>query len=98
MPRGRITTLRVSLTSEQYTVLKSWQRSTTIPQGLARRARMVLLVSEGMSLTRIAEVVDISRRFVYMWVRRFNQIGLEGLYDKPGRGKRPVSHVNNNEK
>jgi len=51
---------------------------------------MILLVADGMSITDIAATVGISRRFVYKWVQRFVQAGLEGLADKSGRGHRRV--------
>jgi transposase len=53
---------------------------------------MILLVAEGMPITAIAAAVGLSRRFVYKWVQRFLEQGLEGLADKPGRGYRRVSH------
>ena len=40
-----------------------------------------------MSICDVAATVGISRRFVYKWVQRFLQTGLEGLADKPGRGQ-----------
>jgi transposase len=43
---------------------------------------MVLLLTEGMTITDIARTVGISRRFVYKWVQRFVAQGVEGLYDK----------------
>jgi transposase len=50
---------------------------------------MILLVAEGRSITDIAATVGISRRFVYRWAQRFLAQGVEGLADKPGRGRRP---------
>jgi hypothetical protein len=83
MPRGRKTSLSVQLTPAQRQTLLAWQRETSIPAGLARRARMLLLLAEGMTITNIAITVGISRRFVYKWVQRFLEEGLEGLHDKP---------------
>jgi transposase len=51
---------------------------------------MILLLADGVTITDIAAAVGISRRFVYKWVQRFLQEGLEGLADKPGRGSRHV--------
>ena len=51
-------------------------------------ARIVLLLADGATITDIAATVGISRRFVYKWVKRFLQEGLEGLQDKPGPGRR----------
>jgi transposase len=60
----------------------------TIRAGLARRARIILLVADGVPISHIAVLVGMSRRFVYKWVQRFLQEGVQGLYDKPGRGRR----------
>ena len=88
MPRGRKTALTIRLTPAQRQTLLAWERSTAIPAGLARRARMVLLLTEGMTLTDIAATVGISRRFIYKWVQRFLELGLEGLHDKPRSNRR----------
>jgi CRP-like cAMP-binding protein len=85
MPRGRKTSLTIRLTPAEHQTLLAWQRSTSIPAGLARRGRILLLLSEGMTITDIARTVGISRRFIYKWVQRFFEEGLEGLHDKPGR-------------
>jgi transposase-like protein len=44
---------------------------------------MVLLLDDGMTITDIAAAVGLSRRFVYKWIQRFVQEGLEGLQDRP---------------
>jgi len=87
MARGRKTALTIHLTAEERQTLLAWQRATTIPAGLARRGRILLLLADGVPLSHIANTVGISRRFVYVWAKRFLQDGLEGLVDKPGRGK-----------
>ena len=88
MPRGRKTSLTIRLTPAQRQTLLAWQRATTLPAGQARRGRMVLLLADGMTITDIAAAVGISRRFVYKWVQRFVQEGLEGLQDKSKRNRR----------
>ena len=82
MPRGRKTALTIRLTPAQRQTFLAWQRDTSIPAGLARRGRMLLLLTEGMTITDIATTVGISRRFIYKWVQRFLEQGLEGLHDK----------------
>ena len=89
MTRGRKTSLTISLTPEERQTLLAWQRSTTIRAGLRRRARMILLLADGVAITDIALRVGISRRFVYKWVQRFREQGVAGLVDRPGRGGRP---------
>src|SRR4030095_1167969 len=90
MPRGRKSSLTIRLTPPERQTLLGWQRSTAIPAGLARRGRMILLLADGVTTPDIAAAVGISRRFVYKWVQRFLQEGLEGLADKAGRGSRHV--------
>jgi hypothetical protein len=91
MARGRKTSLTIHLTPAERQTLLAWQRATTISAGRARRGRIILLVADRMPISDIAATVGISRRFVYKWVQRFLQEGLEGLADKPGRGQRRVS-------
>src|ERR1044071_10271925 len=88
MARGRKTALTIRLTAEERHTLMAWQRSTTIPAGRARRGRIILQLADGVPISHIATTVGISRRFVYKWAKRFLQDRLEGLTDKPGRGKR----------
>ena len=91
MARGRKTSLSIQLTPAQRQTLLAWQRSTTISAGLARRGRMILLLADGVTITNIAATVGISRRFVYKWVQQFQEQGVEGLTDKPGRGSRRMA-------
>jgi hypothetical protein len=58
--------------------------------GLVRRARIILLLADQMTITDIAAKVGISRRHVYKWVQRFVEEGVEGLTDKPGRGRQSI--------
>jgi biotin operon repressor len=88
MARGRKTSLTIRLTPAQRQTLLAWQRATNIPAGLARRARIVLLLADGVTITDIATMVGMSRRHTYKWIQRFMQAGLEGLEEKPGRGHR----------
>jgi transposase-like protein len=85
MPRGRPTSLRVRLTPAERLTLLTWQRATTISAGLARRARLLLLLADGTTITDAAATVGLSRRHAYKWIQRFMQQGLEGLQEKPGR-------------
>jgi hypothetical protein len=89
MARGRRTSFTIRLTPAERLTLLTWQRATTVPAGRARRARLLLLLADGMTITEAAATVGLSRRHSYKWIRRFVQEGLEGLADKPGRGHRP---------
>ena len=71
-------------------VLASWTRSTAIGGGLAQRARIVLLASEGVANARIALEVGTTTTSVWKWRNRYVQAGLDGLADasRVGRPKR----------
>ena len=62
-------------------------RSTTVPAGLAGRARVVLLASEGVANQDIAALVGMSRPTVNRWRSRYAESGIAGLVDekRPGR-------------
>ena len=57
--------------------------------------RIMLLLSEGASISQISRAVGIRRRFIYKWVERFLDRGVSGLSDKPGRGR--VSQITKDE-
>jgi CRP-like cAMP-binding protein len=88
MARGRTTSFTIRLTPAERQTLQMWQRATTVPAGLARRARIILLLADGVTITDIAATVGLSRRHTYKWIQRFVQERLAGLEDKPGRGRR----------
>jgi hypothetical protein len=88
MARGRTTSLTIHLTPAERRTLRAWQRATTLPAGLVRRARIILLLADGMTITAIATTVGVSRPHVYKWIHRFRQEGLAGLHAKPGPGHR----------
>jgi transposase len=86
---ARKTNLTLLLSPEERQTLESWQRSTTIRAGLAKRGRIILLLSEGVPISEVSRRVGIRRRFIYKWAKRFQEKRLCGLSDKPGRGRGP---------
>jgi transposase len=70
--------------------LRSWMRSSTVPAGLAQRARIVLLAAEGRSNTEIARLVGVSLPTVRSWRTRYRSGGIDGLDDRPRSGRPPV--------
>ncbi len=88
--RGRKTSLHVILTAEERDRLEQRLRCTTTPLGLARRCRAILGVADGLPLVEVARLVGLAERHVRKWVRRFLEDRLDGLRDRPGRGRKPV--------
>lgn len=89
MSQGRKTEIRILLTPEERHRLESWQRSTTISHGLAKRGRIILMFSSGSSISEISRTIHIARGPVYKWIKRFAMKRIDGLSDKTGRGRRP---------
>ena len=87
MRTGRPKTYRVVLTDEQREQLQAFVRSRTLPNGLTRRAKIVVLASQGVSNTAIAAQLGISNPTVAHWCKRFISHGIEGLYDLPSGGR-----------
>jgi transposase len=60
----------------------------------SRRARMrahsLLLSHPGDALPPIAQISQVDRRSVSTWIDRWQTMGLVGLSDKPGSGRRPL--------
>ena len=88
--RGRKTSLRVVLTAEERGRLELRLRCTTTPLGLARRCRAVLGVADGLPLVEVGRLVGMTEKHVRKWVQRFLASRLDGLRDRPGRGRKPV--------
>ena len=62
-------------------------RLPSVPSGLAKRARMVLLAAEGMPNAEIARIVGVSRPTVIGWRDRYRQGGITALGDEPRSGR-----------
>ena len=55
-------------------------------QGLARRARIVLLAADGLENRAICAALDVDANTVGKWRRRYSERRLEGLMDEPRPG------------
>ncbi len=71
---------------EQRATLEGWARRRKSANGLAQRARMVLLSESGLSNLAVAERVGVSPQTVGKWRRRFIEQGVAGLLDEPRPG------------
>jgi transposase len=79
----------IDVTPEERAVLRRRLASPTTTQRDALRARIVLLRSEGHKEEKIAADIGVSINTVSLWSRRFEEKGLDGLKDAPGRGRKP---------
>ena len=63
-------------------------RSRTGRAEHARRARVIMLLAEGLTWDEVCERAECSRGFVALWARRFRAERLAGLYSRH-RGQKP---------
>lgn len=77
----------IKLSNEEHEQLTAIANSRSLPHGLVRRARIILLDADGVSSNAIAERVGISHQSVCHWRKRYLRQGLAGLHDelRPGR-------------
>ena len=55
------------------------------------RSRIILAAGEGQSDNSIAGQLQVNRKTVTLWRDRFNQEGLDSLWEvAPGRGRKPT--------
>jgi hypothetical protein len=80
----------VLLTTSQRRDLETLLRRTTIAVGLARRARAILLLADGHSVSAVGRLVAMQRRHLHKWMDRFREHGIPGLSDAKRTGRPPV--------
>src|SRR5437016_965922 len=79
----------LELTPDEKQKLQRLAGSKTGSQRDGLRARIVLRRAEGSREAEVAAALGVSINTVSTWSRRFEQQGLEGLRDRPGRGRKP---------
>jgi hypothetical protein len=78
----------MALTQSERTALMKRAKSRTGRAEDARRARVILLLSEGRTWDAVCAQVGCSRGFVALWRQRFTDERLAGLYSRH-RGQPP---------
>jgi putative transposase len=76
----------IELSEVERQELKAWSRSRTMPAGVVRRARMILLAAEGLTNIAIAARTGVTNNMVGYWRKRFLADRLAGLHDEPRPG------------
>ena len=87
MGRRRTSLAPLVVSAEDREVLERWTRRPSTAQGLALRARIVLVCAEpGVSNMEVADRLGLSPTTVRKWRSRFVVAGLDGLHDEPRPG------------
>jgi len=80
----------VSVTAKQREELEAVLRRPSSAAGLAKRARAIVLLAEGATVSATGRTVPMQRRHLYKWIERFRQHGVAGLSDGKRTGRPPV--------
>ena len=76
----------VILRARQIDVIQTILRQGTSEQRVVRRARTVVLASEGLYPFQIAEKLDCHPSTVWRICERFREDGVQAFYDRPRSG------------
>jgi putative transposase len=79
--------VKFELTGEQEATLKMWVGSHKTQQRHSRRAQVILLSAQGLTLEEISARSGLNRTNCMKWRKRFAVEGLDGLKDKPRKGR-----------
>src|ERR1041385_9051212 len=91
MKRGRPQKFALGLSARERESLEQMSTSRSLPAGIVRRARGILLSADGETNQAIARQLEVSEPSVAYWRKRFSEHGLAGLHDLPKSG-RPRTH------
>ena len=83
----QISPYKIVLSDEESATLSSRSRQYTLPYYQVIRAKMILLAAQGEPNDQIAEKLDVPRKTVSRWRKRFYESGLVGLEDQPRSGR-----------
>ena len=87
---GWETPIRIELNEVERAELETMAHSHAIAHGLVVRARIILEVAAGRSLSEVGREVRRGRRIVRKWAQRFCRKRMAGLCDEPRPGRPPV--------
>jgi hypothetical protein len=79
----------IVLTDDEQRRLEAVARRYTSPYIDVIRAKIVLLAAQGLENQQIAARLDTPRQVVTKWRKRFFEERLEGLAERPRRGRPP---------
>ena len=80
--------LRVFLTSEQNKTLLNL-RTADVPQKVKDRAEVIRLNAHGWYVEKIADHFNWTSQTVREVLHKWQELGIEGLWELPGRGGKP---------
>ena len=80
--------LKITLTLDEDRTLKELEVAKEVPRRTKRRASVLRLNSRGWTTKAIAEYLEWAESTIRQTIHRWNKLGLSGLWDASGRGKK----------
>ena len=80
---------KIEITESERKELRRRVRASTTSKRDSLRAAIILRRTQGIGQVQLARELGVSAACVNKWSQRFERDGLNGLRDKPGRGRRP---------
>lgn len=78
----------IELSEQDQQFLESLARDGRIEQRVARRARILLAMADPETVVeQLAEKVEITRVAIWQLCRRYEDLGLEAIFDAPRSGR-----------
>ena len=84
------TPIQIRLDDVTRTVIEDIANARTLPYRDVVRAKMILLVANGVPLSEVARRLDTTRVVVRKWATRFQRLGLLGLNEGRRSGRPPL--------
>lgn len=81
--------LHIHLTPEEERTLKELRMAQTVPYRTRDRAHVLRLNADGWTVAEIAECFNWHEQTVRQTIHRWEELGLGGLCESPGRGAKP---------
>lgn len=80
----------IEVNKEQLKKLKNIYASSDSHAARQRAHAIMLLHLEKKKPEELAIIFDVSRITIYNWIHRWNNHGIDGIYDRKGRGSKPL--------
>lgn len=77
----------ITCSEQDFIKLNEWSRSRSQETRLVERAKIILQCLRDHRVNKIARTLSVRPNTVIDWRRRFEQDGINGLYDRPRPGK-----------
>ena len=77
----------IVLSEEEREELKRLARKNNVMACFVMRAKLIMALDEGKSISETARLIDMERRHIYKWVSRYKARGQLGLNDLHRRAR-----------